>query len=515
MTNEEQNTNSTPAPETSVAQPAATPATQPKNAAATSSPTPPEAGTSPTAAPKPAKPAMAIGSQRDPADKSLSPSAPKAVQAAVANPISLSKTDQPTEEIKVEEVQVKSTAGLSDDIDAEIEAALGDISMDDVVSISQTADKEIEPGTRVKAPISKIHEDNVFVKLEGQLEGVATLHHFKKAPSEGDLVELIVRSRNSEDGLYELAVPGAAIGASDWEDLNEGDVVEATVTGSNTGGLEASIGALRGFIPASQVSRFRVEDFSPYIGKKLACVAVEVKPEKRRLVLSHRAILDRENEEKRTELLKELEAGQIREGVVTKLMDFGAFCDLGGVEGLIHISKLSWSRIKHPSEAVKEGEGVRVKVESIDTESNRISLSLRDTMDHPWQNVGSDYSVDEIVTGKVTRIADFGAFVQLMPGVEGLVHISELSYKRVAKVSSVISEGQDLEVKILSIDKEAQKISLSHKACLTPPPKKVDGKPAAEEADVPARELAVPSRAEPLKGGNDRKSGGESIGLKW
>ena len=156
MTNEEQNTNSTPAPETSVAQPAATPATQPKNAAATSSPTPPEAGTSPTAAPKPAKPAMAIGSQRDPADKSLSPSAPKAVQAAVANPISLSKTDQPTEEIKVEEVQVKSTAGLSDDIDAEIEAALGDISMDDVVSISQTADKEIEPGTRVKAPISKI-----------------------------------------------------------------------------------------------------------------------------------------------------------------------------------------------------------------------------------------------------------------------------------------------------------------------------------------------------------------------
>ena len=431
----------------------------------------------------------------------------------MANPIKLS--DQSTEEIKVEEVQINSSAGLSEDIDAEIEAALGDISMDDVVSVAQTANKEIEPGTRVKAPISKIHEDNVFVKLEGQLEGVATLHHFKEAPKEGDLVELIVRSRNSEDGLYELAVPGAAIGASDWEDLNEGDVVEATITGTNTGGLEASVGALRGFIPASQVSRFRVEDFSPYIGKKLTCVAVEVKPEKRRLVLSHRAILDRENEEKRVELMKELEVGQIREGVVTKLMDFGAFCDLGGVEGLIHISKLSWSRIKHPSEAVKEGEGVRVKVESIDSESNRISLSLRDTTDHPWKSVSDDYSVDDIVTGKVTRIADFGAFVQLMPGVEGLVHISELSYKRVAKVSSVISEGQDLEVKILSVDKEAQKISLSHKACLTPPPKKVDGKPAVEEADVPARELAVPTSGEPLKGGNDRKSGGESIGLKW
>ena len=515
MTNEEQKANPTTAPETSAAQPPETPTTKPETPApatpTAAAPTP--AVPAPAAPEQPTKPAVAIGSQRDHADKSLAPSAPKAVQAAVANPIKLS--DQPVEEIKVEEVNIKSTAGLSEDIDAEIEAALGDISMDDVVSVTQTADKEIEPGTRVKAPISKIHEDNVFVKLEGQLEGVATLHHFKQAPKEGDLVELIVRSRNSEDGLYELAVPGAAIGASDWEDLNEGDVVEATITGTNTGGLEASIGALRGFIPASQVSRFRVEDFSPYIGKKLTCVAVEVKPEKRRLVLSHRAILDRENEEKRVELLKELEAGQIREGVVTKLMDFGAFCDLGGIEGLIHISKLSWSRIKHPSEAVKEGEGVRVKVESIDTETNRISLSLRDTTDHPWKSVSDDYSVDDIVTGKVTRIADFGAFVQLMPGVEGLVHISELSYKRVAKVSNVISEGQDLEVKILSVDKEAQKISLSHKACLTPPPKKVDGKPAVEEADVPARELAVPTRAEPLKGGNDRKSGGESIGLKW
>ena len=502
------------APETSAAQPpvakppeAATPA-----AAATPAPAAPAAPVT-AAAEQPTKPAMAIGSQRDPADKSLSPSAPKAVQAAVANPISLA--DNPAEQVVAQEIPIKSSAGLSDDIDAEIEAALGDISMDEVVSVTETAKQEIEPGTRIKAPITKIHEDNVFVKLEGQLEGVATLHHFKEAPAEGDLVELIVRSVSSEDGLYELAVPGAAIGASDWEDLNEGDVVEATVTGSNTGGLEASIGALRGFIPASQISRFRVEDFTPYVGKKLTCVAVEVKPEKRRLVLSHRAILDRENEEKRAELLKELEAGQIREGVVTKLMDFGAFCDLGGIEGLIHISKLSWSRIKHPSEAVKEGEGVRVKVESIDLKSNRISLSLRDTMDHPWQNVSDDYSVDDIVTGKVTRIADFGAFVQLMPGVEGLVHISELSYKRVAKVSNVISEGQDLEVKILSVDKESQKISLSHKACLTPPPKKVDGKAVVEEPDAPARDLAVPKRAEPLKGGNDRKSGGESIGLKW
>ncbi|MCL4146670.1 UNVERIFIED_CONTAM: hypothetical protein GTU68_014066 [Idotea baltica] len=312
-----------------------------------------------------------------------------------------------------------------------------------------------------------------------------------------------------------MAVPGAAIGAADWDELNEGDVVEANVTGSNTGGLEAAVGSISGFIPASQISRFRVEDFAPYVGKKLPCVVVEVNPDKRRLVLSHRSVLDRENEEKRKVLLAELEAGQVREGVVTKLMDFGAFVDLGGAEGLIHISKLSWSRIKHPSEAVKEGESVKVKVESIDNESNRIGLSLRDTLAHPWENVSEDYQVDEIVKGTVTRIADFGAFVKLMPGVEGLVHISELAYQRVSKVSHVLTEGQEIEVKILSIDKESQKMSLSHKACLAPPPKKEGGKESAPEVEEPARELAVAPTTEPLKGGNDRKTGGESIGLNW
>jgi small subunit ribosomal protein S1 len=465
------------------------------------------------ATPAPAAPGIAIGSQRDAADKSLKPSVPKAVKNAVAAPINLTDKQDVVETIELP--PINSSAGLSDDIDAEIAAALGDISMDDVVSTSQTATAEIEAGTRVKAVVTKIHADNVFVKLEGQFEGVATFHHFKEEPAEGDTVELIVRSVNGEDNLYEMAVPGAAIGASDWDELTEGDVVEANVTGSNTGGLEASVGAVSGFIPASQISRFRVEDFSPYVGKKLPCVVVEVNPEKRRLVLSHRSVLDRENEEKRKVLMAELEAGQIREGVVTKLMDFGAFVDLGGAEGLIHISKLSWSRIKHPSEAVKEGEAVKVKVESIDADSNRIGLSLRDTLAHPWENVSEDYQVDEVVKGTVTRIADFGAFVKLMPGVEGLVHISELSYKRVAKVSNVLTEGQEIEVKILSIDKESQKMSLSHKACLTPPPKTEGGKASAPEVDEPARDLAVAPTNEPLKGGNDRKTGGESIGLNW
>ena len=262
---------------------------------------------------------------------------------------------------------------------------------------------------------------------------------------------------------------------------------------------------------------FRVEDFSAYVNQKFPCVVVEVNPDKRKLVLSRRAILDRENEEKRKQLLKELEAGQLREGTVTKLMDFGAFVDLGGIEGLIHISKISWSRVKHPSEVLSVGEAVKVKVEKIDLESNRISLSHRDTLEHPWKNVSNQFVADMVVKGTVTRIADFGAFVKIAPGIEGLVHISELAYQRVAKVSNVVSEGQEIEVKILSVDPDSQKISLSHKACLAPPaPKKsAPGKEKAPEVEEPPRELAVKAGSEPLKGGRDRKSGGESIGLKW
>lgn len=457
---------------------------------------------------------VAIGSQRDPADKSLSPSQPKAVQKAVANPINLSGPELTAPETTDE---IKSKAGFSEDIEAEIAAALGDISMDDVVATSEAATDEIESNTRVKAAVTKIHEDNVFVKLSGQSEGVATLHHFKEAPKEGDLVEVIVRGLNKEDGLYELAVPGASIGVADWDDITEGAVVDAMVTGSNTGGLEVTINSIRGFIPASQIDRFRVDDFSAYVNKKLTCVVVEVNPEKRKLVLSRRAILDRENEEKRKQLLTELEPGQVRDGVVTKLMDFGAFIDLGGVEGLIHISKLSWSRVKHPSEVLTVGENVRVKVEKIDADSNRISLSHRDTLEHPWKSVANQFAVNDIVKGKVTKIADFGAFVKIAPGIEGLVHVSELAYQRVAKVENVVKEGQEIEVKIQSIDPESQKISLSHKSCLAPPAPKpaAGGKEKTRETEEPERDLAVPSSGEPLKGGTDRKSGGEGIGLNW
>lgn len=502
---------SAPQPESeSTSQPEPASAPQPERAPAAASSTDIAAAVEPTPPRKP----ITIGSQRDAADKSLKPTKPKAVQSAVANPIDLSGKP-PADPAPAEPApEIHSTAGLSDDVDAEIEAALGGLSMDQIVDTAQADDDEIEPNTRLKGTVTKIHEDHVFIKLKNQYEGVAALHHFKEAPAEGDFVDIIVRSRNKEDGLYELAVPGAAVGVADWDDIDEGGVVEARVTGSNTGGLEVMVNSIRGFIPASQIDRIRVEDFSQYTNEKFPCVVLEVNPDKRKLVLSRRAVLERENEEKRKQLLQELEAGQLRDGVITRLMDFGAFCDLGGIEGLIHISKLSWSRVKHPSEAVAVGENVKVKVEKLDLDANRISLSLRDTLENPWNKVANDFNVNDIVQGTVTRIADFGAFVKIAPGVEGLVHISELAYHRVSKVSSVLQQGQEIDVKILSIDSDAQKIALSHKSCQAPPTPKSD-KSKEEEVEQPARDLAVRESDQPLKGGTGRSSGGDSVGLNW
>lgn len=465
-----------------------------------------------TAAALPAK-GILIGSQRDVADpklKQIKPVKPKAVSAAQDNPVALNPSmeapsPQPTGE-------VKSTAGLSDDIEAEIEAAIGDISMDQVVG-NIAEGEELEENSRVKATVAKIHGENVFFSIKGQYEGIVPKSQFKELPKEGDFVELIVRGRNEEDGLYELNMPGSAMSVSDWEDLSEGSVIEVRCSGSNTGGLEVMAGTVRGFIPASQIDRFRVENFGEYVNQKMQCVVMEVNPAKRKLVLSRRAVLDRENEEKRKEIMASIEAGQTYDGIVTKVMDFGAFVDIGGVEGLVHVSKLSWDHVTKPQDVITAGEKVKVKIETVNSETGKIGLSRRDTMEHPWENISADFATNDIVTGTVTRIADFGAFVKLRPGVEGLVHISELAHHRVMKVSNYVNRGDEVQVKILSMDLEKQKIGLSIKATQTKPVKASDKK--KEEVDEPLREAAIKKSDEPLKGGTNRKSGGESVGLNW
>jgi len=409
-------------------------------------------------------------------------------------------------------------AELSDDIQAELDAAMEAADLDALMSGGAGMPDRKEPledGARVQAQVLKIHQDTVFVALGGPDEGAVPFVQFKEEPVVGNSVEVIVRGISSEDGLYQCSLPGAAVEVTDWEDLEEGSVVDATVTGNNAGGLECKVGGVKGFIPISQISEYRVEDTSEFVGQKFTCIVTEASARRGNLVLSRRAILEREREEKKKEQLEQLEPGVQMDGIVRSIKDFGAFVDLGGVDGLIHISKLSWDRVKHPSEVLELGQKVSVQIDTIDKETGKIGLSYRDLTDNPWDTAEAEYGTGSLHTGSVTKIAAFGCFVRLAAGIEGLVHISELAHHRVSKVDSVVSEDQEVEVKVLSFDRETQKISLSIKAAQQVA---VDASKAsaADEPDEPQREPDVkPTHAGPLKGGNNTDSGGEKFGLRW
>jgi small subunit ribosomal protein S1 len=409
---------------------------------------------------------------------------------------------------------------ITKELQDEIDAALGEFSVDELLGqkVEQAADagQQIELDSRCRGTVVKVHRDSVFFSLGADQEGVASLKQFAQPPEPGMVLEVVPTKFLHEDELYELVVPGASIEVGDWSDLSEGVVVEAVVTGSNKGGLECEVNRIRGFIPASQISDLRVEEFEQYVGQKLLCVVTEANPGRRNLVLSHRAVLEREKQANREKLLAELEVGQVREGTITRIQNFGAFVDLGGIDGLIHVSQLSWDRIKHPSEVVEVGQRVRVRVEKHDPTTGKIGLSYRDLLVNPWDAVESQYPVGSIVKGTVSKLMEFGAFVRLAPGVEGLVHISELAHRRVQRVNTVVSEGDVVDVKVLSVDRNAQKISLSIKAAQAATlAKSEDEQPEEEDAAEAARPSTVRPQKAPLKGGLNRGTGGEAFGLKW
>lgn len=495
---------------------------------------------------------IAIGSQRDVANKELHQSLPKPVRDAAASPALVEKAPEPVVEASVAPIQegtapVASPAGekssdkprrnrgdrgqgatfaqvkapvpvpsrrLRDD-DSEIDAAMAGLSMDQVVSGDQSlaSNEDIEIDSRVKAKVNRIHNDDVFLSLKGRFEGITSLRSFKTAPEIGSEIEVVVKSYNTEDGFYEVHVPGAALDAADWSSLTQGVVVEAKVTGSNSGGLECLVNNIKGFIPISQIAMHRIENLEPYLNTKMTCVVTECNPGRKNLVLSHRVHLEKQIEELKEQKLKTLEVGSVVEGTVTRLMDFGVFVDIGGIEGLVHISKLSWERIKHPKDVFSEGDKVKVKIEKV-TDEGKISLSYRDTIQHPWDGIEDRFPKGSIVRGTVTRLADFGAFVKIAAGIEGLVHISELAHHRVVQARNVVKEGEEIDVKVLDIDRDKQKLSLSLKATLQAPEKKEKEVVAAPEIES-TRPLAVKKHDGPLKGGTSRPSGGDKFGLKW
>ena len=405
---------------------------------------------------------------------------------------------------------------LSPELEAEYLAALGDQSLNDLMGSDHDAKTlELAPETRVTGRVSKLYREDIFVDLGGQNQGIVSVRQFDEPPAVGAELELVVSRHNADEGYYELSRPSVAIDVGDWSEVEEGQILEVMITGSNKGGLECQVAGIRGFIPMGQISMYRIETPEDFVGQKLPCVVTEANPERRNLVLSHRAMMERERAEKREKLLAELAPGQLHEGIVRSLREFGAFVDIGGIDGLVHISQLSWDRVNHPSEILKEGQAIKVRIEKVDRESGKIGLSYRDVGANPWDDVESKYPVGQRVMGKVSKIMDFGAFVKLEPGIEGLVHISELAHDRVHRTSDIVSEGQEMEVKVLSLDPEQQRISLSLRALMEPPRKKGQAQTADEDLGPPPDPKLAKKQFDQLKGGLGGPSGGAQFGLKW
>lgn len=302
-------------------------------------------------------------------------------------------------------------------------------------------------------------------------------------PKVAEDIEVVVERFESSEQLFICSRPGA-VQKAEWEMLEPGQLVEARVVGVNKGGLELEVANHRAFMPASQIDTRRIEDLSVFVGEKMTCEVQKVeRTGKGNIVLSRRNLLKEERAKQGEKLREELAEGQTREGVVRKLMPFGAFIDLGGVDGLLHISDMSYDRVGDPSKMLKEGQTLNVKVLKIDWDTNKISLGLKQLQGDPFSTATEAIAKGAEVTGRVTKIAEFGAFIEVAPGVEGLCHISELSWQRVATVGDVLKPDQVLRVKVLDVDSGKRRISLSVKQLTEAPYREAHGAPAPGGAE--------------------------------
>ena len=327
-------------------------------------------------------------------------------------------------------------------------------------------------GDLVKGVVTKVEEKQVIVEIsDSKLDGIIPISelsslHIEKAcdaVAEGDALELEVLKVEEEVLVLSKRKVDAA---KSWEHLivkfENNETFEAEVKDVVKGGLVVDLG-VRGFVPASLVESHFVEDFSDYKGKTLTFKIAELDKEKNRLILSHRAVIEEEKVRKKSEILSSIQVGQIIEGTVQRLTNFGAFVDIGGIDGLVHISQLSYQHIEKPSEVVEEGQKVQVKVLGVDPENERISLSIKETLPGPWTSLAEKAPKGTILEGVVKRLVSYGAFIEVFPGVEGLVHISQISHKHIGTPNEVLSEGEQIKVKVLEVNENDQRLSLSIK----------------------------------------------------
>lgn len=366
------------------------------------------------------------------------------------------------------QAQAAPSVKIDDKTNAEIDAAMAQLD-------SEAPPKKKVRGPRVvqggrehrKGRVVSVGPADVFIEFGPKELGVAPRTQWPdeaELPKVDEVVEVVIDRFNANESLYVCSRPGS-VQKADWELLSPGQVVEATVTGSNKGGLELEVANHRAFMPASQVDLGRIEDFTVYHGKKIECEVQKVdRAGKGNIVLTRRKMLEKARDAARDTLKGTLKEGDTIEGEVKRVADFGAFVEIApGVDGLIHISDLAHDRVRNVKDVVDVGKKVTVKVVKTDWDKNRIGLSLKATTEDPYAAASSSLAPGETVTGKVTNIAEFGCFVEVAPGVEGLVHISELDWKRVDRVESVVKKDEVVSVKVLEVDPKSRRISLSIK----------------------------------------------------
>ncbi|QDU34091.1 30S ribosomal protein S1 [Poriferisphaera corsica] len=372
-------------------------------------------------------------------------------------------------------------------LEKEIEAALGGQSLDKIMEADEAKTKELaeaasadsdnkDPGefhsTVRRGRIAAIRGDDVFIDLAGEelkLQGVVPAAQFDRPPRIGTIMDFVVDHIDESQGLVFLSREGA-VSQANWQQLKAGMSIEARCTATNKGGLELElVGSIKGFMPASQIDTHHVEDLEQFVGQKLTGVVQEIDHKAKRVVLSRRQQLDIERKAAKEKVLAEIEVGQVLTGKVRSIVDFGAFIDLGGVDGLVHVTDMSYTHVNKPADFVKVGEEVEVKVLKLDKEKDRISLGMKQVKPDPWSLVDGKYKVGDQVEGKILRTANFGAFVELEAGIEGLLPISEMSWGRVRSANDVVKVGDKIHLAIISLDPEKHKMSLSIKSSLGDP----------------------------------------------
>ncbi len=404
--------------------------------------------------------------------------------------------EQTSEEQMVEQAQdVEETTGSLEGNGPEEATAEGVVAEDAAAEEASTEEKPLEEETHekdttmkeiedtlvtvrvgkvVKGQVIQVGENDVIVNIGYKADGVIPRDELSNDPTlkpsdivkEGEEIEVFVKKIDEKEGSVLLSKKKVDI-ENAWKVLKEkhqtGEPLNVKVLEEVKGGLIAIAEGIRGFIPASHIDIGYVEVLQDFVGQELPMKVIEFNRSKGKVIFSRKALLEEQKEKKKKEILENLKAGDRIEGEVKRITDFGAFVDVGGIDGLVHISEMSWSRIDHPSEVLETGQRVEVEVLGVEPENERISLSLKKTKPHPWDNIQERYKAGDIVTGKVVRLVDFGAFVELEPGVEGLVHVSQIAYTHVEKPRDVLEEGQMVEVKVLDVKPDERRISLSIK----------------------------------------------------